>query len=92
MKYNWKILVPREGTFNLSFEGYLQEPGEYLAFNPDLVTLKKYLNLLLILLGEPGIGKSNTMQKEEKSIDSKNQEKGDQALWIDFRSYGSEDN
>ena len=93
MKYNWKrYWCPREGTFILSSEGYLQDPGEYRAFNPDLVTFKEISETpCLILLGEPGIGKSNTMQAEEKFIDSTIKEKGDQALWIDLRSYGSED-
>lgn len=93
MKYNWKrYWCPREGTFNLSSEGYLQDRGDYRAFNPDLVTFEEISEIpCLILLGEPGIGKSNTMQAEEKFIDSIIKEKGDQALWIDLRSYGSED-
>lgn len=45
----------------------------------------------LILLGEPGIGKSNTMKAERATIDSKIHEKGDKTIWIDLRSYGNEE-
>ena len=93
MKYNWKrYWCPREGEFILSSEGFLQDPGENHLFNPDLVTIEEISAIpCLILLGEPGIGKSSTMQVEKEAIDIKIHEKGDKALWIDLRSYGSED-
>jgi predicted NACHT family NTPase len=93
MKYNWKrYWCPREGEFILSSDGFLQDPGENHLFNPDLVTIEEISAIpCLILLGEPGIGKSSTMQVEKEAIDTKIHEKGDKALWIDLRSYGSED-
>jgi predicted NACHT family NTPase len=45
----------------------------------------------LALLGEPGIGKTHAMQAERKAIDTKIEKEGGQTLWLDLRSYGSED-
>lgn len=92
MKYDWKrYWCPREGKFNLSPQGFLQDPGENHIFNQDLVTFEEIFAVpCVILLGEPGIGKSNTMQTERATIDLKIHEKGDKTLWIDLRSYGNE--
>ena len=45
----------------------------------------------LALLGEPGIGKTHAMQAERKDIDTKIEGEGGHTLWLDLRSYGSED-
>ena len=88
MKYEWKrYWCPRDGKYNLSLHGFLQDPGENHLYNPDLVTLDDISEIpCLVLLGEPGIGKSRTMQAEKEAVNTKIHEKGDEALWIDLRS------
>lgn len=64
--YKWKrFWRPRLGRINLADGGYLCDPdGEWgSAYNPDLVDLEAIAKIpCLILLGEPGIGKSQELQ------------------------------
>jgi len=95
MNYSWKrFWCPREGRFSLSDGGYLWDPDsdEYHIYNPDVVPFDSIAeNPCLILLGEPGIGKTSAMKAEKESIDKKIESEGDKTLWLDLRSYGSED-
>lgn len=62
------------------------------AHNPDLVAFETISHLpCLALLGEPGIGKTQALEAERSEIVNKIQEQGDQVLFLDLRSYGSED-
>jgi predicted NACHT family NTPase len=60
--YNWKrFWCPRSGDIRLDWRGYLSDPDSDWGKheNPNLVTLDKLTDLpCLVLLGEPGIGKS----------------------------------
>lgn len=93
--YNWKrFWCPRSGSINLADGGYLYDPDEKWgeAYNPDLVTFEAIFDIpCLALLGEPGVGKTQALRVEESKIASKIQEQGEQILFIDLRSYGSED-
>ncbi len=93
--YKWKrFWCPRSGSINLADGGYLYDPDAEWgkAYNPDLVTFETISHLLcLALLGEPGIGKTQVLEAERSEIVSKVQEQGDQVLFLDLRSYGSED-
>jgi predicted NACHT family NTPase len=93
--YGWKrFWCPRSGSINLADGGYLYDPeGEWgKAYNPDLVIFETISHLpCLALLGEPGIGKTQALEVERSEIVSKIQEQGDQILFLDLRSYGSED-
>ena len=64
--YPWKrFWCQRSDTMNLTPEGYLCDPDSQWGNvnNPNLVTLDKIADIpCLILLGEPGIGKSEEMQ------------------------------
>ena len=64
--YPWKrFWCQRSDTMNLTPEGYLCDPDSQWGNvnNPDLVTLDKIADIpCLILLGEPGVGKSQEMQ------------------------------
>jgi predicted NACHT family NTPase len=63
--YNWKrFWCPRSGDIRFDWRGYLSDPesdwGKYE--NPNLVTLDRLTDVpCLVLLGEPGIGKSQEM-------------------------------
>ena len=93
--YGWKrFWCPRSGSINLADGGYLPDPDEERgkAYNPDLVTFEAISHLpCLALLGEPGIGKTQALEVERNEIVGKIREQGDQVLFLDLRSYGSED-
>jgi len=93
--YNWtRFWCPRTGTMNLSDRGYLSDPESEFGhiYNPDLVTFDSIAATpCLGLLGEPGIGKSHAMRVAEKGIDDKTRKGDDKALWLDLRSFRSED-
>lgn len=92
--YDWKrFWCPRDGSINLIDGGYLADPdgpyGNHL--NPALRPFGEVSQLpCLALLGEPGIGKTSTMQAERGAIDAAVLAEGGKTLWLDLRSCGSE--
>lgn len=92
--YNWKrFWVARDGDFNLSDGGYLYDPDSDFGniYNPDVLpfgTISKFQ--CLILLGEPGIGKTQTLKSNRDSVENKILEEGNSSIWLDLRSIGSE--
>jgi len=95
MSYNWKrFWRPREGRLDLSDGGYLRDPDadEYHICNPEVVPFSSISDVpCLILLGEPGIGKTSAMKAERIDIDKKIEEDGNKTLWLDLNEYKSED-
>jgi len=93
--YSWKrFWCPRESSINLSDGGYLYDPdSEYgHIINSEVIPFESIANIrCLILLGEPGIGKSFAMDSIRKDIDTKVETEGNQTLWLDLRSYSSEE-
>lgn len=93
--YNWKrFWCLRTGNVNLTDGGYLFDPdSEYgKIYNPDVVSFESIAEIpCLILLGEPGIGKTHAMKAEQDDIRCKIEKKGDQIIFVDLRSFGSED-
>ena len=93
--YNWKrFWSPREGHINLFDGGYLVNPDAERGhiYNPDVISLGSIAERpCLVLLGEPGMGKTTAMQMEWTTIESKMKASSDEAIWFDLRSYGSED-
>jgi len=65
--YDWKrFWCLRTGRFDLSDGGYLSDPESQWGaiHNPDTVPLTSMaMTPCLVLLGEPGIGKSHEMQQ-----------------------------
>jgi predicted NACHT family NTPase len=63
--YAWKrFWCSRQGNINLADDGYLYDPDAEWGkvYNPDLVSLEEIADVpCLILLGEPGIGKSQEL-------------------------------
>jgi len=95
MKYNWKrYWVPHGTAISLADDGYLLVPSDRWTkhINPGLVTLDSlHDHPCLILLGEPGIGKSKTLESERNEIEKVVADNDDTLLWKDLRSYESED-
>jgi predicted NACHT family NTPase len=82
------------GNINLSDRGYLYDPDseDGHIYNPDVVPFESIETVpCLVLLGEPGIGKTLTMDAEQNAINARVEQEGGQTLWLDLNSYGSED-
>ena len=93
--YKWKrFWCPRTGNLSLTDGGYLSDPdSEYgHIYNPDVLPFDKITDApCLILLGEPGIGKTKAIIAERISTETKILDAGNKLLWFDLREYGSED-
>jgi predicted NACHT family NTPase len=93
-KYNWKrFWCPPAGHVSLSDSGFLVDPDDPYgaSLNPDVVAWDSVSqSACLILLGEPGIGKSSALVSERERTDQLLKETGDQLLWVDLRRYKSD--
>ena len=91
LKYDWqRFWCPREGGVNFD-EGFIQNPdGKWGAIlNPDVKRIEEFVAYpCLILLGEPGLGKSSEIKRNEKLISAVGQ-KDVQSLFINLSSYDS---
>jgi predicted NACHT family NTPase len=94
LTYEWKrFWCPRTKFINLSDNGFLYDPeseyGKY--FNTDLVQLEDIFDQhCIILLGEPGMGKSFVLQSNRPKIEGKVSQNGGKLIWKDLRSFGNE--
>jgi len=93
--YNWKrFWVPRDGHIVFDDRGYPYDPevGFGHIYNPDLRSLVEILSSpCLALLGEPGIGKTATLNQERARIAKIVEAEGGQVLWFNLWEYGDED-
>lgn len=92
-KYNWRrYWSPPDAQISLSGGGFLQDPtgglGKYI--NPNLIAIDHSNSTnCLILLGEPGIGKSVETQRLYETVAT---DKGkDKTLWLDLRDFMTPD-
>lgn len=91
--YNWKrFWCPRGESFNLDFDGYLIDPdsetGKY--YNYNAVSLNSLSDVpCLVLLGEPGTGKSHELNKFYGESYELITENGDDAFYINLNSIDS---
>lgn len=88
--YSWKrFWCHWGGEFRLTDEGYLYD-AEFDQFGnmcPDIVPFHSISETrCLILLGEPGIGKTSAMNAEAKSIDAKIEIAGGKTLRLDLNT------
>ncbi len=93
--YRWKrFWCSRTASMSLADGGYLCDPKSEWGhfYNPDLVTFEAIAESpCLVLLGEPGIGKTHAIQAEQDCLSNKIRQEGGQALPLDLRSFASED-
>jgi hypothetical protein len=83
--YPWKrFWAPRDGQIDLSDEGFLADPESesfWYSPNPDLKAFDQISALpCLVLLGEPGIGKSTAIIRELETTEVKARDLGDAVL------------
>ncbi len=85
--YNWKrYWCLRDGSFHIDANGFLLR-GEY--FNKDTIEFESIAETpCLVLLGEPGIGKSRALQNAVEFVSQSFP--NDKCFSLDLRSFGSE--
>jgi len=92
--FDWKrFWCPRSGTMRLGLDGYLVDPEDEHAhlYGSDVVPFNQIADKpCLVLLGEPGIGKTYAMQAEHATVERRLQGSNDTALPIDLKEYGNE--
>lgn len=92
--YNWKrFWCPRGAQIDLGNRGYLTDPESEWGkhYNPELVGLEAIAGIpCLILLGEPGIGKTRTLEAERNKISEIIRRNEDDEIALDLRSFGDE--
>lgn len=82
------------GRINLSDGGYLLDPDSEWGhiYKPDVVPFDSIAQIpCLALLGEPGIGKTQSMQAQREAIEKRIEKEGNQLIWLDLCLYSSED-
>ncbi|HLG89121.1 MAG TPA: hypothetical protein VKZ79_18220 [Alphaproteobacteria bacterium] len=90
--YAWtRFWVPRTGSINLGDGGFMVDPAEPLLWSSGtaptaLPELERYPGL--VLLGEPGIGKSDTLKVEALRLQARAD--GSVSVHVDLRSFSSE--
>lgn len=93
--YPWqRFWCPREGRLDLSDGGYLRDPEErfLLASESDSRSYESIAETpCLILLGEPGIGKSTAIESAVDARRPQLEAEGHFVIFLDLRAYGSED-
>lgn len=67
--HSWtRYLCPRDGKYNLDYFGFLDVPKSkknFSIYQPELSVLSDHRNLnCVVILGEPGIGKSTILEEE----------------------------
>ena len=91
--YNWKRFWYPAGT-DLDLDGgFLPDPDSDWGrvFAPHLVPLEAITDVqCLILLGEPGIGKTTGMEAARQAIDTQVEAERGKTVWLNLRSYSSE--
>ena len=91
IRFNWeRFWYPRGSGLNLSDDGYLPDPYSITGkiANPELVSLSEIHDAkALVLLGDPGMGKSSVLLGEEPLFRNKPNDPRDQHLFVNLRSY-----
>lgn len=89
--YSWqRFWIPRGKTISLSKGGYLS--GERKYFNPEIRTLPELLSQsCLVLLGEPGLGKSRTINYEYQTLAAQFESADERYHLFNLNTYRSEE-
>ncbi|MFL5357427.1 NACHT domain-containing protein [Archangium sp.] len=86
-----RFWIPRGEALPLSHEGYLRDPADGGEATSKLVSLTALLSTHCVaLLGEPGMGKTTTLEQEKQSIQDHCRRVGAQLLWRDLAAFGDE--
>ena len=93
--YPWeRFWIPRDELLRLDDDGLLPDPELDSAWAHDSKAAKLEGLLarpILILLGEPGIGKSTALQQAKDAAEAAITKSGDLVIWRNLNEYSSED-
>lgn len=93
-RYDWKrFWIPRGGHFALDEDAYLFDPeSEYAHFYPSDAKAFAEIDAIpaLILLGEPGIGKSDALDREKDRLQRVSSGANENLLYLNLGSYSSD--
>ncbi len=93
--YQWqRYWVPRSETIHFDEQGFFIDPSDRFGaiLNPDAIRFEDIASTpCLVLLGEPGIGKTRALQEEQERIQGKLDPATDRLLSLDLSAYGSEE-
>lgn len=93
LAYPWpRFWVPRDGVIDLSDAGFLRDPTDRLArprWPVPLAELQPWQ--ALVLLDEPGIGKSTTLKEEADRVASLPADANFVSIYVDLRAFSSEE-
>lgn len=91
--YPWRrFWCPREGSYRLSVDGFLEDVGARYRRFTQVKTFSEIADTpVLILLGEPGIGKTFAMEAEQAAIKAAVSKRGEGMLWPDLQSISTEE-
>ncbi len=92
--FNWKrFWCPRSGKISLNDNGFLLDPESEYAhyYNEDVVAFEKIQDTpCLILLGEPGSGKTTNLNSEISTLQNQTKGKTDVLFYKNLNEYGDE--
>ncbi|GAG03690.1 unnamed protein product, partial [marine sediment metagenome] len=90
--YEWsRFWCPSDVEYHLTSQGFLIEPKHEFSLNSHLITDPMRLEEnCIILLGEPGMGKTIAMEKYKQELDQILDNSEDKVLLINLRSIGNE--
>ena len=92
--YDWKrFWVPRDGSYSLFDGGYLTDPDSEAGkiFSTRVVPFSKISHHgCLVLLGEPGMGKTTAMESEQEAINKHIANDGEVSLWQNLNVFASD--
>ncbi|MHC5934409.1 NACHT domain-containing protein [Nostoc sp.] len=91
--YNWKrFWCPNTGNIKLDYGGFLEDPELEHGHitNPDVVPFSAISHIpCLVLLGEPGIGKTTAAEQAYKQVQEQVRESEDDCLWFNLGDFDS---
>ena len=92
--YNWKrFWVAKGSTYQIAQDGFLEDPESRLGRLLDLNarSLESIAGTpCLALLGEPGLGKTMSLEREVKDLEDQIKGKRGEILWLNLGLYGDE--
>ena len=92
--YNWqRFWCPDEASFSLADDGFLYDPEAKFSkqINPNVVPFSQLHGAAcLILLGEPGIGKSTAVEQEVKAVRRQASASGETVVAVNLGEFGDE--
>jgi hypothetical protein len=94
ISFHWtRFWCPRDGSYVLNGDGFLLDPQSLYgaAAHPNVVPFDTVAGApCLVLLGEPGLGKTTTLCQHRDSVDRRLPDTEHTVLWKDLNAFGTD--